>query len=109
MKTTPLKQRNGEIYQKGVDVLIATDLINLAHTNAYELAIVLSGDTDLIEAVKLIRSLGKIVIIVSYHTPNNPRLSNISDLMNHGDYFLNLKDLTRQELLAISDPRQMKD
>lgn len=105
LKTTPLKQSGAEVYQKGVDVLLATDLVNLAHTNAYDVAIVLSGDTDLIEAVKLVKSLGKTVIILSYHTPKNPKLSNISDLMNIGR-FINLRDFTKQEIFSMSRLRK---
>ncbi|MFA4960229.1 MAG: NYN domain-containing protein [Candidatus Pacearchaeota archaeon] len=104
LKYTPLKQSNGEIYQKGVDVLLATDLIHLAHIDAYDIAIILSGDTDLIEAVKLIKNIGKIPIIISYHYPGNPKLSNISDLMTCGK-FINIKDLTEEEINSISELR----
>ena len=107
LRTTPLKQSEAEVYQKGIDVLLATDLVNLAHTNAYDVAIILSGDTDLIEAVKLVKNLGKTVIIVSYHTPGNPKLSNISDLMNAGK-FINLKDFTGKEIFAMSELKEDK-
>lgn len=109
MKTTPLKQSNGKIYQKGVDVMIATDLVHLAHISAYDIAIILSGDTDLIEAVKLVRNLGKIVIIVSYHTPGDHKLSNISDLMTAGDYFLNLRNFTEKDIAEMSDLKESKE
>ena len=107
-KHTPLKQSEGEVYQKGVDVLMAVDIVNLAHMDAYDIAIILSGDTDLIEAVKLIKSLGKTAVIVSYHTPGNPRESNISDLMSSGK-FINLKDFTNQEILDMSEQRVKED
>lgn len=106
IKTTPLKQKEGEIYQKGVDVLLATDLVHLAHIDAYDIAIILSGDTDLIEAVRLIKDLGKTPIIFSYHTPRNPKRSNISDLMNEGK-FINLKYLTDAEILEMSELREI--
>ena len=105
VKTTPLKQKGGEIYQKGVDVLLTTDLTHLAHTEAYDIAIILSGDTDMIEAVKLIKTLGKTPIVVSYHTPGNPHRSNISDLMNVCK-FINLKDFTNEEIEKMSDLRK---
>ena len=105
VRETPLKQKEGEIYQKGVDVLLATDLIHLAHTDAYDIAVVLSGDTDLREAVKLVKGLGKTVIIVSYHTPGDHKKSNISDLMNHGK-FINLRELTQEEVEKMSDLRK---
>ncbi len=106
IKHTPLKQHLGEIHQKGVDVLLATDLVHLAHMEAYDIAIILSGDTDLIGAVKLIKSRGKTPIIISYHTPGDPLKSNISDLANAGK-FLNLRtDFSDQEILDMSNPRE---
>lgn len=104
IKSTPLKQKEGEIFQKGVDVLLTTDLVNLAHLKSYDIAIVLSGDTDMIEAIKLIRSMGKTVIIVSYHTPGEPEKSNISDLMSVGK-FINMKSFTNEEIENMSDLR----
>jgi len=105
LRPTPLKQSEGKIYQKGVDVLFATDLVHLAHTDSFDIAIILSGDTDLVEAVKLIKNMGKTAIIFSYHTLGNPRKSNISDLMNVGK-FINLKNLTNEEIEEISDLRE---
>ncbi|MBU2104721.1 MAG: NYN domain-containing protein, partial [Nanoarchaeota archaeon] len=107
IKPTPLKQKEGKVSQKGVDVLLATDLVHLAHTGAYDIAIILSGDTDLIEAVRLIKTLGKTPIIFSYHTPGNPELSNISDLMNAGK-FINLKNFAKKEIFEMSDLRKEK-
>jgi len=105
LKSTSLKQKEGEIYQKGVDVLFATDLIHLAHIDAYDVAIILSGDTDLIEAVRLIKTLGKTPIIFSYHTPGNPKRSNISDLMNTGK-FINMNNFSDDEIFEMSDLRK---
>lgn len=104
IKSTPLKQSDGEVYQKGIDVLLAIDLVHLAHIDAYDVAIILSGDTDLIEAVKLVKSLGKTIIIFAYHTSGDPEKSNISDLMTYGK-FINLKDLTNEEIGEMSKLR----
>ena len=82
-----------------------TDLVHLAHTDAYDMAMILSGDTDLVEAVKLIKTLGKTPIIISYYTPGDHINSNISDLMNYGN-FINLKDLTNDEIEEMSDLRR---
>ncbi|MBS3163443.1 NYN domain-containing protein [Candidatus Woesearchaeota archaeon] len=103
MRTTPLKQADGEMYQKGVDVKLATDLVNLAHTKAYDIALILGGDTDLIESIKLVKeSLGQIVIVVAFYTPGNPELSTISDLMRVTK-FINLNDLSDEEIAKMSD------
>ena len=41
--------------QKGVDTRIAVDMVTFAHTDAYDVAILISGDSDLAEAVDHIR------------------------------------------------------
>ncbi len=104
LRTTSLKQAEGEIYQKGVDVKLATDLINLAHTGAYDVALILGGDTDLVECVKLVKEhLSKIVIVVSCYTEGDHLSSNISDLKREASYFLNLKEFTKEEIEAMSE------
>jgi uncharacterized LabA/DUF88 family protein len=84
---------------------LATDLINLAHIGEYDIAIILSGDTDMIEAVRLIKSMGKTPIIISYHTPGEPEKSHISDLMSVGK-FINMKDFSNEEIGKMSDLRR---
>ncbi len=103
LRTRPLQVRNCYISQKGVDVKLATDLVQLGYTNSYDIAILLTGDTDLIESVKLVREkLGKIVIICSYY--NKGKNSVISDkLIYEADFFINLRDLTDEEINQFSD------
>ncbi len=103
MKTTPLKQSEGKIYQKGVDVMMAVDLVNLAHTGAYDVALILGGDTDFIESVKFIKGMGKIVVVAAFYSQKEPDLNTISDLKNAADYFINLNDLTKQEITKMSE------
>lgn len=47
--------------QKGVDALIVLDLVSLATKNAYDVAVLIAGDQDFIEAVLEVRMLGKVV------------------------------------------------
>jgi uncharacterized LabA/DUF88 family protein len=109
LRTTLLKQADGEVYQKGVDVKLATDLVNLAHTNSYDIALIFGGDSDLVECVKLVKeNLSKTVIVVAYYTDGCPLSSNISDLKEKASYFLNLKDLTKDDIEKMSDLRIMK-
>lgn len=102
LRTTLLKEGDCEIYQKGVDGKIVTDLVNLAHTNAYDLALILSGDTDLIGAVELImENLSKKVVVVACHDPQDKEKTNVSDLKDKCSFFMNLHD-HREGLCNIS-------
>jgi NYN domain len=48
--------------EKGVDTLIATDLIRLAVANAYDAAVLASSDADMLPAVEFVQTLGKKII-----------------------------------------------
>lgn len=55
-----LEQRPGGVYvEKGVDIALAIDLLDLAYHNTYETAIIISGDGDFSNAVKIIQRMGK--------------------------------------------------
>ncbi len=53
-------------HQKGVDVLLAVDMIKFAANNAYDTAILVSGDSDLASAVDLVKTMGKHVEVVYF-------------------------------------------
>ena len=48
---------NGRYRQKGVDVLLAIDMISKAHLNHYDIALLLAGDDDYLDMVKSIKGL----------------------------------------------------
>jgi len=50
---------DGNIREKGVDVKIAVDLVIGANDNLYDIAIVISSDTDLIPAIQYARNAKK--------------------------------------------------
>jgi len=56
----------GKPVQKGVDMRVALHLVKLAYNNAYDTAILISGDGDLVEAVKTVKDLGKQVEYICY-------------------------------------------
>lgn len=55
------------VQQKGVDTLIALDMVRLASRSAFGTAILISGDRDLAEVVRTVQDYGITVIIA---TPN---------------------------------------
>lgn len=110
VRTTPLKQRDGKPFQKGVDVKLAVDLVHFAHCNAYDVAIIMSGDTDLLESVSLVRKiLGKTVILVSFYDEDKPEYSIVSkELIGNADFFFNTRSITEKELLQFTDEMRHK-
>lgn len=71
--------QNQGIFQKGVDVQLAVDLVSNAYLNNYDIAVLFSGDIDLYESVKLVKSLGKQVIIFSHEKLMAQEMITISD------------------------------
>ncbi|HLD06664.1 MAG TPA: NYN domain-containing protein [Candidatus Nanoarchaeia archaeon] len=98
LKTKPLKYSRKDLrfVQKGTDVQLAVDLVNYAHFNNYDVAIVCSGDLDLMESLNQIKSLGKTVVLVSHKSMVSPVMVKISD------YFIDLSCLTNGEKSQIS-------
>lgn len=45
--------------EKGVDVMLAVDMVDMARTDAYDTAVVFSADTDLLPALEAVVGIGK--------------------------------------------------
>ena len=54
-----VKQNDGDWEQKGVDTIMAIDMISKAYRDQYDVAILVSGDADHIPAVKEVKNSGK--------------------------------------------------
>ncbi len=61
-----LRVTNGVYYEKGVDVLLAIDLVIGALRDEFDVAVLISSDSDMIPAVQFLRSIGKEVIYVAF-------------------------------------------
>jgi len=57
---------SGEKRQKGVDVFMYKDITELAEEGSYDKAIIVSGDGDLVEAVRKLKEIGKTFEIWSF-------------------------------------------
>ena len=49
--------KDNKYRQKGVDVLLAIDMISKAHLNHYDIALLLAGDDDYLDVVHSIKNL----------------------------------------------------
>jgi uncharacterized LabA/DUF88 family protein len=52
-----IKTKGNNFRQKGVDVLLAIDMITKAFLNQYEIALLLGGDDDYVDLIKSIKDL----------------------------------------------------
>ena len=70
--------KNDAIYhEKGVDVLMAVDLLTGAYEDLYDTAILVSSDTDLIPAIEKVRKMKKKVEYIGFsHKPSYALITN---------------------------------
>lgn len=98
LKTIPLHfTKQAGVFQKGIDVQLAVDLVHHAYKDNFDVAIVCSGDIDLLESIKLIKNHGKKAILVSH--PNVIAKNMIKEC----DYFYDLSKLKEIELNNLSN------
>jgi uncharacterized LabA/DUF88 family protein len=86
------KQRGVEMVEKGVDVMIATDLVSGAFKNLYDTAILVSGDGDFFPAIEAVKDLGKHVEVVAFENNLSPEAGRAADVttMLRPSYFTTL-------------------
>ncbi|HCJ65937.1 MAG TPA: NYN domain-containing protein [Elusimicrobia bacterium] len=77
----------GRYKQKGVDIYLASDMLSLAYKNAYDIAVLISGDVDYVKVVEEIKSLGKIVAVASF------KYGRSDDLIKSCDRHIRLDDI----------------
>lgn len=58
-----------KLAQKGVDVELAIDVLDHAHENRYDVAILVTGDTDFVPLVRRVTSLNKHALIAHFDIP----------------------------------------
>lgn len=69
--------KSDDYHEKGVDVLIAVDLLIGAYENKYDTATLVSSDTDLIPALEKVRSMQKNVEYIGFsHKPSYGLITN---------------------------------
>jgi uncharacterized LabA/DUF88 family protein len=87
--------------EKGIDVAIATKLLTHAINRAFETAILVSGDKDYLETVRVVKNLGMRVEIVSFRQSLSRELANESSApILYLDDIRNEIELTRPDMEA---------
>jgi uncharacterized LabA/DUF88 family protein len=75
------KLAQGVAVEKGIDVMLATDLLRYAWSNLYDVAVLVSGDGDFCYAVQAAKDMGKHVEVAYFENNISRDLLDICD--NH--------------------------
>lgn len=76
-----LEPRPGGFYvEKGVDISLAIDLLDLAYHNTYDTAILITGDGDFSRAVEIVQRMGKHVENASTRSCLSTHLQSTCDI-----------------------------
>ena len=73
------KMRGATTVQKGVDIMIATDLLRFAWDDRYDVAVLVSGDGDFSYAVQAVKDMGKHVEVAAFPANLSSELVSVSD------------------------------
>lgn len=65
--------------EKETDINLATHMVAKGFQNAYDIAVLVSGDTDYIKVVETLHNIGKIVVIAHFKYQNVSRYDDICD------------------------------
>lgn len=61
LKLGRLEGGPGRVYEKGVDILVAIELLAGAYRDRYEVAVVVTGDGDFADVAREVREAGKVI------------------------------------------------
>jgi uncharacterized LabA/DUF88 family protein len=73
--------RRARYQEKGVDMRIGVDMLAGASTNLYDVGILVSGDGDLVEAVRAVKNLGKHVELATFAKGRSFELASAADVI----------------------------
>ena len=73
------KLSQGISVEKGIDIMLATDLICYAWNDFYDIAILVSGDSDFAYALQSIKNIGKYVEVAYFENVVSKDLLDVAD------------------------------
>ncbi len=85
IKTGYMMKHDKDYKEKGVDVKLAVDILDMAYQDKYNTAIIVSSDTDLIPGIIRAKELGKKIEYIGFsHKPSfaMQRYANLSRLLS---------------------------
>lgn len=81
--TTKLSQ--GIPVERGIDVMLATDLLYFAANNSYDIAILVSGDSDFGYTLQVVKNMGKHIEVAYFENAASRDLLNSADTLHELD------------------------
>mgnify|MGYP001160847051 FL=1 len=75
------KQRGEIMVEKGVDVMLATDLVTNAYNDHYDTAVVVSGDADFYPALQAVKDVGKHIEVAAFDMNLSTESARVSDVV----------------------------
>ncbi len=73
------KVTQGTPVEKGIDIMLATDLLYFAWNDFYDVALLVSGDSDFAYALQAVKNMGKHVEVAYFERGISKDLLNIAD------------------------------
>lgn len=100
------KQRGGTMVEKGVDVMLATDVVVHAFKDHYDTAIVVSGDADFYPALQAAKDGGKHVEVAAFDANISSEAARTADLhIKLNKTFFTSLWMTRTQQRALDNKR----
>ena len=65
--------------EKGIDIMLATDLLYFAWNDFYDIAVLVSGDSDFAYALQAIKNMGKHVEVAYFESGVSKDLLDVAD------------------------------
>ena len=66
-------------YEKGIDIKIATDMLVHGRRGNYDVAVLVTGDTDFADAIQAVKDLGHHVEVALFNVSGSQRLREVAD------------------------------
>jgi len=86
----PLRENDDGYEQKGLDITLATELIARGFDDAYDVAVVVTGDDDFNRAIRYVQDRGKVIEVAAFE-------STMSDgLKRRADTYVKLDDIAEE-------------
>lgn len=86
------KMRGDIVVEKGVDIMLATDILQFGWRDLYDTAILVSGDGDFTYAMQIVKNFGKYIEVAAFPTNLSWDLSQVADDRHYlaPDFFTDL-------------------